>query len=73
MFKNDKELEDFIRKIFPFVVVLSYKDYFISRDMDLEDRKKFIQEKLNDYYRKNKSIEKKISIDSMCSESITIW
>lgn len=72
MFKNDKELEDFIRKIFPFVVVLSYEDYFISRDMDLEDRKKFIQDKLNEYYMKNKCIEKKNSIDSMSSESITI-
>ena len=70
MFKSDKELEDFIRKIFPYVVVLSYEDYFKSREMDVEERIKFIQKKFYDY--KNKSIEKTISINSMSGESNTI-
>lgn len=59
MFQNELDLEKFIKMVFPFVVVLSYKEFFYSRKLDSKERKKFIEFKYNQMLSKN-SLEKPI-------------
>ena len=57
MFQNELDLEKFIKMVFPFVVILSYKEFFYSRQLNSKDRKKFIEFKYNQMLSKN-SLEK---------------
>lgn len=59
MFENELDLEKFIKMVFPFVVILSYKEFFYSRKLDSKERKKFIDFKYNQMLSKN-SLEKPI-------------
>lgn len=59
MFQNELDLEKFIKMVFPFVVILSYKEFFYSRQLNSKDRKKFIEFKYNQMLSKN-SLEKPI-------------
>lgn len=59
MFENEFDLEKFIKMVFPFVVVLSYREFFYSRKLDSKERKKFIEFKYNQMLSKN-SLEKPI-------------
>ena len=59
MFQNELDLEKFIKMVFPFVVILSYKEFFYSRKLDSKERKKFIEFKYNQMLLKN-SLEKPI-------------
>jgi len=59
MFQNELDLEKFIKMVFPFVVILSYKEFFYSEKLDSKERKKFIEFKYNQMLSKN-SLEKPI-------------
>lgn len=59
MFHNELDLEKFIKMVFPFAVILSYKEFFYSRKLSPQDRKKFIEFKYKEMLSKN-SLEKPI-------------
>lgn len=53
---NTKTLDKFIRLVFPYVIELSYEEWFKLSNMKLEDRQKYILEKARKLHIKTKVV-----------------